>query len=543
MKASEIPQFNRDLFGSKETFTRIGNGYIGGKATGLYRIKNAILPDLDLSGFQNITVSIPVLTVIGTEVFDEFMAHNRLYEIIESDLTDERIAHTFHQAEFPYKYLGDLRGLNDKVHQPLAIRSSSLLEDAIDHPFAGVYGTKMIPNNQPDADTRFRKLLDAIKFVYASTFFKEARDYIQVTGKEVQDEKMAVIIQEVVGRKYGDNFYPNISGVGRTYNFYPFGHSTPQDGVLVLALGLGKTIVDGGKTWSVSPAYPKQPAPYNSNQDLIKQTQSEFWAVNMGKPKIVDPLKESEFLVKHRIDQAEYDDTIKHIASTYLASSDRIVMGCGNPGPRVLDFAPLLRLQDIPLVDTVEHIMNICKKASDADVEIEFAATIDEQSSVRIGMLQVRPMKLSEETTSIDIAELSAPTVLLSSDRVMGNGQLSNITDIVFIKPESFNAKNSPSIALEIAKINALLVTEKRPYILIGFGRWGSSDPWLGIPVVWSQISNAKVIVEATLPDMDVDLSQGAHFFHNLTSFQIFSFSIHHAGQHKIGFELLENSR
>lgn len=539
MDSAKIPVFDRDLFGSRETFTRIGEGSIGGKATGLFYIKDKILSEIDLSRYNNIVVDIPVMTVLATDVFDEFMELNDLYTQIEKEDSDERIAHTFIQADFPGQYLGDLRGLVEKVKQPLAIRSSSLLEDAINHPFAGVYGTKMIPNNQPDADSRFKKLIEAIKFVYASTFFREAADYITVTGKEVKDEKMAVIIQEVVGKKYGENYYPNISGVGRSYNFYPFGHAEPEDGVLVFALGLGKTIVDGGKTWSISPRYPKQPPPYKSTQDILKQTQSEFWAVYMGQTKNFDPLKEAEYLAVNNIEQAEYDDTLRYICSTYVAANDKIVMGCGNKGPRVLDFAPLVRLNEIPVVDVITEIMNQCKKALDADVEIEFAVTIKNNEPTRLGMLQVRPMKITGTDIEISEDDLKAPDLLLSSGRVLGNGLIDDVTDIVYVKHDNFKAANTPKIALDVADINRRLYQENRKYLLIGFGRWGSSDPWLGIPVVWSQIANARVIVEATLPDMDVELSQGAHFFHNLTSFEIFSFSIHHSETHHINFDWL----
>lgn len=541
MDSSKIPVFDRDLFGSKETLTRIGEGAIGGKASGLFFIKEKILSQIDFSKYNDIIINIPVMTVLGTNVFDEFMEINDLYKKIENEDSDERIAHIFQLSDFPSNYIGDLRGLVEKVKQPLAIRSSSLLEDAINHPFAGVYGTKMIPNNQPDADTRFKKLLEAIKFVYASTFFREATDYISVTGKTFADEKMAIIIQEVVGRKFDKNYYPNISGVGRSYNFYPFGHAEPKDGVLVFALGLGKTIVDGGKTWSISPRYPKQPPPYKSTRDILKQTQSEFWAVNMGQPRDFDPLTETEYLAINNIEQAEYDDTLKYICSTYLAANDKIVMGCGNKGPRVLDFAPLVRLNEIPVVDVVTDVMNHCKNELDADVEIEFAVTISDDKKARIGMLQVRPMKITGSDVEITETDLKSPNLLLTSGKVLGNGLIDTITDIVYVKPDGFKAINTPKIAIDIADINRKLHQQNKRYLLIGFGRWGSSDPWLGIPVVWSQISSAKVIVEATLPDMDVELSQGAHFFHNLTSFEILSFSIHHSENHKINFDWLDN--
>ena len=540
---NKIPKFDRDLFGSEETFTIIGSGAIGGKASGLAYIKDSLLSDIDTSQYPHVTIDIPTLTVIGTDIFDRFIEVNNLLDIVESDITDERIAYYFQKADLPTDYIGDLRGLIEKVTTPLAVRSSSLLEDALHHPFAGVFATKMIPNNQPDADSRFKDLIDAIKFVYASCFFKEARDYMQTIGKSYRDEKMAVIIQEVVGTRYDNNYYPTISGVGRTYNFYPFGHAEPEDGIVELALGLGKTIVDGGRTWSVTPKYPTQPPPYNSNSDILRQTQTEFWAVNMGKPEVFDPLKEAEFLIQNDLKQAEYDDTLKYIASTYIGTSDKIVIGCGNDGPRVLNFGPILRTDEIPFLDAVDTIMEICKKKLSSDVEIEFAATIDDKKNIRIGFLQVRKMKVSDSSFSADLNKYNDLELLLSSDRIMGNGIIETIQDIVYVKPESFLAKSTPQIALEVAEINAEIKKTNNKYLLIGFGRWGSSDHWLGIPIVWSQISNAKIIVEATLPDMNVDLSQGAHFFHNLTSFNIFSFSIHHDSSHSIDFAWLDKQQ
>ncbi len=341
-KAIDIPRFDRDLFGSQETFTQMGNGEIGGKAKGLLYVREALLSQVDPKFTDTFIVNIPVLTVIATDIFDIFIARNELTETAQSDLPDDRIAHAFQAAEFPAEVIGDLRGLIEKVRTPLAVRSSSLLEDALFRPFAGVYGTKMIPNNQADTDTRFRKLIEAIKFVFASTFFKEAKNYIKVTGMSPADEKMAVIIQEVVGNGHGERYYPEISGVARSYNYYPFGKADSDEGVVSLALGLGKTIVDGGKSWSYCPKYPRIGPPYGSTSEILRQTQTDFWAVNMGKPPAHDPVRETEYLVQGDLSKAEYDGTLDNIASTYQAQSDRIVIGTGADGPRVLDFAPVL---------------------------------------------------------------------------------------------------------------------------------------------------------------------------------------------------------
>ena len=306
----EIPQFDRQFFDGKERFTRIGSGAVGGKGAGLLRIHQLLLASLETDAFPGCAVEIPTLTVLATDMFDAFMQRNALHEDVAEDLPDDRIAGAFQRADLQTELLGDLRALVRQVHQPLAVRSSSLPEDALYRPFAGVYGTKMIPNNQPDPDTRFQRLVDAIKFVYASTFFANARRYLRMTDHRPEDEKMAVLIQEVVGRRHGERFYPDVSGVARSYNFYRFGHARPEDGVATLALGLGKTIVDGGVAWSYSPAWPRAGPPFASARDTLGQTQTAFWAVNMGRPPAHDPIRETEYLVRGDLRDAERDGTL-----------------------------------------------------------------------------------------------------------------------------------------------------------------------------------------------------------------------------------------
>ena len=541
LMVENLPYFQRDLFGSSETFTGIGSGPIGGKASGLAYVRERLLSRVDTRKTENVFLSIPILTVIGTDVFDSFMKLNNLYEIALSDAPDDRIAHAFHHAEFPVDIVGDLRGLIEKVHTPLAVRSSSLLEDAMYRPFAGVYTTKMIPNNQPDADSRFHLLIDAIKLVYASTFFKSARDYLRAAGQQIGSEKMAVIIQEVVGLRHGERYYPDVSGVARTYNFYPFGNPDPEDGVVSLALGLGKTIVDDGVSWNYSPSFPSAVPPFNSTADMLKQTQTEFWSVNMGKPPAYDPLRETEYLLKGNLADAEFDGTLEQIASTYVSRNDRIVMGIGADGPRVVNFAPLLKLEEFPFNDVVRDVMSVCKAETGGEVEIEFAVTIDPSSGppVRFGFLQVRPMVVSHEEVELQPDEMTGKNVVLASEAVMGNAVITDIQDIVYVKPEVFEAKNTRQIASDLDSINQAASADRIRYLLIGFGRWGSSDPWLGIPVNWGQISATGVLVEATLPEMDVELSQGSHFFHNLSSFGVCYLSVRHSGQYKISWEWL----
>ncbi len=541
---NNLSQFNRKFFSSDKHISYIGTGSLGGKAQGLASINKFLISEFKIENFPQIEVNIPTFTVIRTNVFESFMKNNNLYDIAFSDSADDRIAHAFQKADLPFGILGDLRALVNEVHTPLAVRSSSKLEDAMYEPFAGIYATKMTPNNQHDADTRFRKLVEAIKFVYASTYFKSAKDYMKATKHKIQDERMAVIIQEVIGLRHADRYYPELSGVARSYNFYPMGRAKPDNGVVDLALGLGKTIVDGGVSWTYSPAFPKVNPPFGSVGEMLKQTQNEFWAVNMGKSPDYDPSKETEYMVNENLTIAESDGTLKHVASTVDSHSGRIVMGVGADGSRVLTFAPLLLLNEIPLNNFIKALLKFCEEKLDAPVEIEFAMTFsnpkDAESKNRFGFLQVRPMVVSTDEVQIETEELTGQNILAASENVLGNGIINSIQNIVYVKPDVFEAGNTPHIATELETINKKLVINNDQYLLIGFGRWGSSDPWLGIPVNWGQISGAKTIVEATLENMNVELSQGSHFFHNLTSFSVCYFSIPFSGKYKIDWEWLE---
>jgi len=540
----DLPVFDRNFWDGTFRFTRIGSGPLGGKAGNLVFIKDLLAQAVGAGQFPGFEVNVPTMAVIATDYFQAFIERNHLDKLAVEDLSDDRIGHAFQQADLPVELLGDLRALSLQVKTPLAIRSSSLLEDALDRPFAGVYATKMIPNNQFDADTRFRRLTEAIKFVYASTYFREARDYIKTTGHDPQEEKMAVIIQEVVGLRHGDRFYPNLSGVGRSYNFYSIPPARPEDGVVNLALGLGKTIVDGGISWTYSPAYPKKPPPFESTTELLRGTQTKFWAVNMGKPPAFDPVSEVEYLVYADLKDAEADDTLRYVASTFDPARERVIPGTGARGARILDFAPLLILEQAPLNALIQNLLQAAEEDLDAKIEIEFAVTIDqprgEAAKLRLGFLQVRPMVVSNETVEVTPEDLSSPDAIVASDMVMGNGIEDEIQDIVYVRPENFSCMKTAEIASEVGAINRELVEERRPYLLIGFGRWGSSQPTLGIPVDWSQISEAKTIVETTLPEMNVELSQGSHFFHNLSSFRASYFMLRHDRPFSINWDWLD---
>jgi hypothetical protein len=539
--ASHFPPFSREFLGSAADFTVIGTGALGGKATGLAFARQVLATRLDRGAFPSFEVSIPTLTVLATDIFDAFLRENDLHDLALSDLADDKIAHAFQKASLPALVAGDLRSLVDRTHQPLAVRSSSLLEDALDHPFAGVYSTKMIPNNQHDPDTRFRKLVEAIKFVYASTYFRDARSYIRAAGRTSRDEKMAVIIQEVVGERHGDRFYPHVSGVARSHNYYAIGQREPEEGVVNLALGLGKTIVDGGIAWSYSPASPQSGPPFASAGDLLQGTQTEFWAVNMGKPPANDPIRETEYLVRGSLVDAEEDGTLRHVASTYDPDSDRLTVGTGSPGPRAVTFAPLLRLGLFSINDLIRDHMAACRAAVGAPVEIEFALTLPagQHGPARFGFLQVRPLVVSEETVAVEPGELEGPGVLVATTAALGNGTVDGVADIVYVRPETFDTAANRTIAAELDQRNRALAAAGRPYVLIGFGRWGSSDPWLGVPVNWAQISEAKVIVESSLPSFIADPSQGSHFFHNLTSHRILYFTVRHSDARPIDWEWL----
>lgn len=537
---AHIQAFRRNFFDADRPLALIGSGSIGGKATGLAFIHDVLVSKFKSGDFPGFEINIPTFAVIGTDVFDAFLEQNTLTELAHSEAGDDVIALGFLHAPLPAEILGDLRGLIEKVHTPLAIRSSSLLEDALYQPFAGVYTTKMIPNNQPSPDVRFHKLMEAIKLVYASAFAKAAKDYIRGTGRSPYDEKMAVIIQEVVGLRHADRFYPNVSGVARSYNFYSMGRSKPNDGVASLALGLGKTIVDGGKCWTYSPAYPGISPPFSSASELLEQTQTEFWAVNMGKPPAYDPTKETEYLELLGIGDAAADGTLDHIASVYDAQADRLTIGAMREGPKVLNFAGTLALKDSPLNDIIRSLLVVSQDALESAVEIEFAVTFNPH---RLGFLQVRPMVVSSDRVEVTDDDMQKAGILLASMSVLGNGATETIRDVVYIKPETFAARHTPQIASELEVVNRKLLEENRPYLLIGFGRWGSSDPWLGIPVQWGQVCGARVIVEATRPGMDIELSQGAHFFHNLSSFQVCYFCVPYAGKYEINWRWLAGQK
>jgi hypothetical protein len=521
-----------------------GNGKPGGKGSGLIFIQKIIDENINKNFYPSINIDIPKFKILNTSVFDDFIKRNILLKKALSEADDTSIAVQFQKASLPAEIVGELRALIQNLHTPLAVRSSSMLEDSLEEPFAGIYETKMVANNAPFVDDRIRILNEAIKLVYSSVFFKKAKDYFRATKHNIEDEKMAVVIQEVAGKRHYDRFYPEISGVARSFNYYPTGRAKPEQGVVQLALGLGKTIVDGGIAWNYSPAYPKISQPFSGISDLMKKTQVKFWAINMGPVFSYNPTKETEYMFESSLKEAEYDGTLNYCASTYNASSDRISMGIGNDGPRILNFSRFLHLNEFGFNRFISDILRICELAVGNPVEIEFALTYDlPNDKMNFHFLQLRPMFVSKDIVDISDEELCSENNLLSSDKVLGNGIVDDIIDIVYVKSDNFDISNSPEIASEIEAINNTLQLSSTKAVFMGFGRWGSSDRWLGIPVNWGQISSAKAIVELTLPSLNVDLSQGSHFFHNLTSFRVSYFSVRHDSDLSIDWKWLATQK
>ena len=514
-RQGQFVAFGRNFLDPTTPLMQIGRGELGGKAQGLAHIRAELSRYLRTSQPNGIPFGIPSLAVLESDVFDQFMQQNDLYELAASDLPDERITHAFLQADLPFDILGDLRTLVDQVHMPLAIRSSSLLEDALREPFAGVYGTKMLPNGQFDPDLRFRQLAEAVKVVYASTFARSAKDYRAAIGHAENEEKMAVIIQELVGQRHHLRFYPEISGIARTYNYYPMEPARPEEGVVSLALGLGKTVVDGELCWTYSPAHPKVDPPFGSVEKLLKGTQTKFWAVNMGEPPASNPDLETEYLIHEDLAVAERDGALAQLASTYSPISGRLSIGMGFDGPRALTFAPILALDQLPLNDLLRELLAACQPILDSPVEIEFAMTLD---PLRFGLLQVRAMEAPAAGASFNVDEIPREGLLVASDTTLGNGAVGGVCDIVYTRPDTFDLPHTQAVLPELEGLNRRLLRERRPYLLIVHGRLGTTDPWLGIPVNWGMISGARVVVETTSDNVRVDLSQGSHFFHNIVS-------------------------
>ncbi len=521
-----ITEFSPARLGIPMAFTRIGSGSIGGKARGLAFI-NALIRRYDLRRrFEGVRIAVPSSAAIGTDVYDEFLDRNRLREFVARDVDDEEIAKTFLAAKLPKAIFSDLTAFLHQVRYPLAVRSSSLLEDSQGRPFAGVYTTHMIPNNHTDLKVRLEQLCDAIKLVYASTFFRAARRYLGATGRHSEEEKMGVILQELVGSKHNGRFYPTFSGVARSYNYYPTGQMEPEDGVASVALGLGKIVVEGGQSLMFSPALPQVLPQFPTTKDLLANSQRQFIALDIRHPDVYPTPDANANLVMPNLDVAEADGTLAPIGSVYSAENDVVYDGVFRDGPRLVTFAHVLKSDLFPLAEILRLLLEIGREGMACPIEIEFAVDMSEQP-MEFGFLQIRPIFSYEECGDVTIEDTDPDHAVCYSPRALGDGQIGGIHDIIYVKPDDFDVSQTREIAAELAKVNDELLRSERQCVLIGPGRWGSADRWLGIPVTWEQISSARVIVETSLEDFVVTPSQGTHFFQNLTSFGIGYFTVH----------------
>ena len=520
-----VAVFQRERFDRYSNFARIGDGSLGGKGRGLAFIDHIIKRHTDLNEYDNASVMIPKTVVLCTDIFDEFMDSNELYQVALSDIPDEEILRYFLRARLPSRLIGDLMAFLDVVETPIAIRSSSLLEDSHYQPFAGIYATYMIPH-AADKYERLHMLSDAIKAVYASVFYADSKAYMTATSNVIDQEKMGVILQEVVGQQHDDRFYPTFSGVARSVNYYPIGDERAEEGTVNLALGLGKYIVDGGQCLRVCPAHPHQVLQTSEMEIALKETQTRFYALDLAHPP-TEFMKDDGFnLLKLRVNAAEKDGSLQYIASTYDPYDQVIRDGIYEGGRKVITFCGVLQHNVFPLPEILSKVMEYGQSEMRRAVEIEFAANLNADRSGEFYLLQIRPMVDNKLMLDEDLATIPDEDCLLRSDNAIGHGISNDVQDIVYVKTEGWSAGNNPEIAEEIEEINRQFLESNSNYILIGPGRWGSSDPWLGIPVKWPHISAARVIVEAGLESYRVDPSQGTHFFQNLTSFGVGYFTI-----------------
>ena len=522
-----VAVFDRGKFDRYAHFARIGDGSLGGKGRGLAFLDNIIKTHPDFNRFSGATVQIPKTVVLCTDVFDQFMEQNNLYGIALSDAPDEVILQHFLEAQLPDSYIADFFTFFEATHSPIAIRSSSLLEDSHYQPFAGIYSTYMIPY----LDDKYEMLLmlaAAIKGVYASVYYRDSKAYMTATSNVIDQEKMAVVLQEVVGQNHGDRYYPTMSGVLRSLNYYPVGEEKAEEGIASLALGLGKYIVDGGQTLRVSPWHPHQVMQLSELETALRETQTRFYALDMKRDVGSDFKVDDGFnILNLRVKEAEKDGSLQYIASTYDPYDQIIRDGVYEGGRKVISFCGVLQQDVFPLPEIMQMSMKYGAEAMRRPVEIEFACNLNADRTGDFYLLQIRPIVDSKQTLVEDVAALPDDECLLRSHRSLGHGIVDDVTDVVYVKyDDHFTAMNNPTVASEIEHINRQMIDEGRGYVLIGPGRWGSSDPWLGVPVKWPHISAAKVIVEVALKNYRVDPSQGTHFFQNLTSFGVGYFTI-----------------
>ena len=536
-----IADFKPDTFKpSQSSFLRIGSGSLGGKARGLAFVRHLLRTRRISKRFPGVKISVPPAVVIATDMFDQFLAENNLSDFALHCDDDSEIQQRFLDSSLPVPLQESLKAFLEEVRYPLAVRSSSLLEDSQYQPFTGVYETFMLGNQQANLQARFDELSEAIKRVYASTFSQHAKAYVRATPYRLEEEKMAVILQQVVGTLHGNRFYPDFSGVVRSHNFYPVAPMTFADGIAAVALGLGRTVVDGGKCINFCPRYPRNLLQFSSVEDILANTQTEFCALELdGVPHGAGPGHLRE--VRFGLDVAEADGTLHAVGSTYSADNHAVYDGLSRPGSRVVTFAPMLKHGIFPLAPILEVLVRAGEDALGNPVEIEFAVSLPSgEESADFGFLQIRPLTLARDHQDLAIDDVDPQRIVCRSTKVLGNGRIENLHDVIVVDSQRFERSRSREVAEAVAHFNATLNAENRPYLLIGVGRWGSNDPWLGIPVEWDEISGARAIVEAGFRDFRVTPSQGSHFFQNLTAFQVGYFTVNpDAGEGSIDWHWL----
>jgi CheY-like chemotaxis protein len=537
-----IVNFDPAYISSSRFIVRMAKGSLGGKGRGIAFICNFI-ENIDFQKFiPGMNIRIPSTSVIGALEFDKFVEMNNLYDDIYSLNDYDAIKKHFLDAEFDKKIQKRLMNYLEKIHRPLAVRSSGLFEDSLLQPFSGVYATYLIPNNHEDINVRYQQLETAIKMVYSSIFTDSAQAYFDAVNYKIEEEKMAVVIQEVIGHEYNGKYYPTLSGVAQSYNYYPISYMEPEDGFSVAAVGLGMYVIGGENSFRFCPRYPNINAA--SVKDLLRDTQRQFYALDMT-------MKDVDFMVggedaaikKYRIKEAENDGTLEHSASTYILENDDLVPGVYEGGPKVIDFANILKYEYLPLADALQLLLRLFKEAMGSPVEIEYAIDLEpaENGLPTLYLLQIKPLIRIEEQVEVDISNIEEDKVFMYAEKGMGNGKIKDIRDVVYVDPENFDKLKTKEIAREISELNLRFEQENRDYILIGPGRWGSKDPFTGIPVIWAHISRAKIIIEIGLPDYPLDASLGSHFFHNVTSMNVGYFSVPHNGRKsKIKMEALQ---
>ena len=539
-----VAVFRRERFDQYSNFARIGTGSMGGKGRGLAFLDSLIKNNPSLADFeeQNVQITVPKTVILCTDIFDEFMETNNLYSIALSDLPNEVILEHFLKAKLPRYLLGDFLAFFNAITTPIAVRSSSLLEDSYYQPFAGIYSTYMIPYNVASKTHMLYMLNSSIKAVYASVFYKESKMYMKSTSNVIDSEKMAIVLQEVVGNEYDNKFYPSFSGVARSVNFYPIEPERPEDGICNVALGLGKYVVDGGVSLRFSPAYPRNVLQTSDLSIALRETQTKFLAIDLDQTKHFKiSTDDNENLLELNVKDAEKDGTLRLIASTFDYNDQMLRDGIFEGGRKVITFSNILKHDAFPLAPILQEVLKTGQNDMGYPVEIEFAVNLGKtnKNMSSFNLLQIRPIVENKEVMNEDISQVPEEDTIISSEHALGNGVIDDVFDIVYVKTDAFDPSKNRLIVDEIDVINHKLLNENKSYILVGPGRWGSSDSWLGIPVKWTNISAARLIVEAGLAHYRVDPSQGTHFFHNLTSFKVGYFTINpynNDGYYDLGF-------